>query len=363
MAHSPREHKGVRDIIEQSFDRAEQALLTYHPPMVSDKMRDACDIVFASRTQAYREVLLGCLLARISDRDTDIRLPYVDLGPRAFSGRSLDEQVVNPLLKARDVPCSKGPYLSVFRRQVRFDETTRPGLKDKQGYDVFLSVLSITEQEKDQESLLGMLDYVLYRFVLLREESRIDLVRLERISLDQYRQLIDGLLAKPSGGLFPSTLVLAMVETIVSRFSVPWEIVFQGINVADKASGAGGDIMVREQGKTVLTIEVTERPVDAARVQATFTDKISPSMLSDYVFLVHMQRVGDEAKRQAERYFTHGYDVNLVDIKDWLVHSLVTVGVKGRKQYQERVVHHLSGSQVPKTLKVAWNAAMASLTA
>jgi len=360
MPVSAQEYK---DILDKSFARAEDAFLRNQSLQVARDIQDACSIVFTSKTQAYREVLLGCLLTRIIDRSKNIHLPYVDLGPNAFSGRSLDEQVINPFLHVKNIPCSRGPYLSVFRRQVKFDGTTRPGLKDKQGYDAFLNLLGIIENEEDQEVLLAILDYVLYRFVLLREQAKIELVKLERISLSQYKHLIGGLLAKPSGGLFPFILVLAMVETIVHRFSVSWEVEFQGINVADRASGAGGDITIRQQEDIVLTIEVTERPVDAPRVQATFKDKIAASTLSDYVFLVHLERIEDEAKQQAERYFTHGYDVNLVDIQEWLINTLVTVGVKGRKYFQERVIHHLSGDQIPKALRVAWNEEIENLTA
>jgi hypothetical protein len=351
-----------RRILEKSFAKAEDAFLKNQHIQVAKKIQEACVIVFASRTQAYREVLLGCLLTRITDTSRDIRLPYLDLGSNAFSGRTLDEQVINPFLHEMDIPCSRGPYLSVFRRQVKFDETTKAGLKDKQGYDAFLGLLAIIEETQDQGVLLAILDYVLYCFVLLREQAKIELVKLERISLNQYKRLISGLLTTPSGGLFPFILVLAMVETVVRLFSVSWEVEFQGINVADKASGAGGDITVKEQGSIVLTIEVTERSVDVPRVQATFKDKIVASTLSDYVFLVHLERIGDAAKQQAEKYFPHGYDVNFVDIQEWLINTLVTIGVKGRKYFQDRIVCHLSGDQIPKVLKVAWNVEIENLT-
>ena len=305
-----------QSILEKSFSRAEAALLKQRPSQVAREIKDACDVVFASKTQAYREVLPGCLLIRITDMNKNIRLPYISLGASAFSGRSLDEKVINPLLQAKSVPCSRGPYLSVFRRKVKFDETTRPGLKDQLGYDAFLYMLEVVENEVDREVLITILDYILYRFVLLREQARVELIRLERVSLSQYKFLISGLLARSSGGFFPFVLVLAMVETIVQHFSMPWVIEFQGINVADKPSGAGGDIMVKEEGKILLTIEVTERSVDASRIQATFRHKIAATTIPDYVFLVHLERIGEEAKRQAEKYFTQGYDVNLVDIQE-----------------------------------------------
>lgn len=359
----PGNQPNYMNIIEESFARAEDAFLKNQSLQVTKSFQDACNIVFESKTQAYREVLLGCLLIRITDRSKDIRLPYIDLGNDAFSGRSLDEQVVNPFLHTKNIPCSRGPYLSVFRKQVKFDKTTRRGLRDKQGYDALLDSFKSIENEDDQEVLLAILDYVLYRFVLLREQARIELVKVERISLTQYKCLMRGLLTKPSGGLFPFILVLAMVETIVHRFSLPWRVEFQEINVAGRASGAGGDITIKEQEKVLLTIEVTERSVDVPRVQATFRDKIASGEPSDYVFLVHLERIGDEAKQQAGKYFFQGYDVNFVGIHEWLIHTLVTVGIKGRKYFQERVVHHLSKDQIPKVLKVAWNEELVGLTA
>lgn len=321
----------------------------------SKKLSSCCDVIFASATQAYREVLLGCVLMRMVDGTKDIRLPYIDLGPNAFSGRSLDEKIVNPFLRSKGIPCSRGPYLSVFRRQVRFDLRTREGLRDKEGYDAFLALVDLATSETNEERLLSILRYVLYRFVLLREGARIDLVRLDRISLRQYHELISGLLSTPSGGLLPVILVLAMVETIIARFSLGWTVDFQGINVADSASGVPGDITVGENGLILLGIEVTERPVERSRLAATFTDKIAARGLSDYVFLVHLAQIADETKQQVDRYFAQGYDVNFVDIREWVVHNLVTVGVAGRRHFQDRILHHLSQEQIPKALRVSWN--------
>lgn len=355
--------QNYQDILEKSFSRAEAVFIKGESFPIDRNIQQACDTVFESETKAYREVLLGCLLTRSIDRSKDIRLPYVKLGPNAFSGRSLDEKIINPFLREKNIPCTGGAFLSVFRRNVKFDESTRSGLKDQQGFDAFLALIANIEKENEDVALLSLLDYVLYRFVLLREQAKVELLKLERISLNQYKQLIAGLLAKQSGGQFPVILALAMVETIKERFSLGWTVEFHGINVADKASGASGDIAIRENAKNLLTIEVTERPVNAHRVQRTFEEKIAPISLSDYVFLVHLERIEDEAKQQAEKYFTQGYDVNFVDIQGWLIHSLVTVGVIGRKSFQENIRRHLASEQISKAIKVAWNEEIQKLTA
>jgi hypothetical protein len=356
-------HSQLAEVLEESFSRAERAFLENEPPQVSPDFADKCDLVFRSRTQAYREVLVGCLLTRIQDKTKDVRLPYVKLGANAFSGRSLDENVVNPFLRAKSIPSSRGPYLSVFRRSVRFDESTETGLKDRSGYRAFLSLLSVIEAEEDNRDLLRLLDHVLYRFVLLREEARVVLVELDRISLTQYKRLIDGLLSRSSGGFFPVLLIAGMLEAVNRTFSLGWQVEHQDINVADKAAGVPGDITIKRSGSAWLSIEVTERAVDRPRVADTFKDKIAPMAVQDYVFLVHVDRIDRGAQEQAEKYFAQGYDVNFVDIAEWLFNTLVTVGRDGRKQFQARIIEHLGREEVPAAVKVAWNEEIEKLTA
>lgn len=84
------------------------------------------------------------------------------------------------------------------------------------------------------------------------------------------------MLTTPSGGLIPVLLAVSAFSAIRDTYLLPWDIRWQGINVADSPSGAGGDITINREGKTVISIEVTERVIDKARVVSTFNTKISP---------------------------------------------------------------------------------------
>lgn len=357
----PIDFETARNLLDEVFVQAEGDLLTGSTPNVSQQVRDASDALFRSRTQAYREVLLGCALARIQDRDTNIRLPYVDQGPNAFSGRSLDERVVNPFLHEKRIPSSRGPYLSVFRRSVRFESSTRVGLRDKSGYDAFLVIVAYLESVSNQSELLGFLHYLLYRFVELRETADVPISRLQRLSLQQCDALISGLLSTPSGGRFPVLLVVATFTAIKEFFGVDWTISWQGINVADTASGAGGDITISSGGQILMAAEVTERPVDRSRVVATFNTKIAPAGIEDYLFFVRMSGVAPEARQQAHQYFAQGHDVNFLEIRDWMSMSLATMGRKGRAAFNRALVNLIDAGDIPRTLKVAWNEQIARI--
>jgi len=344
-----------RVLLEEAYARAERSFIKHESPEVVYGIDGLGDLIFASGTQAYREVLLGCVLTRMVDKTKDILLPYARQGKNAFNGRGLDEQVINPFLREKHVPCSKGPYLSVFRRSVAFTRPTREGLKDKKGYDALLTLIEMVRNEIDDAVLKAILAYLTYHFILLREESGVELTIPKRISSCQCCSLIASLISKKSGGRFPVILVVSMIEAFASRFSLNWRIQWQGINVADAASGVGGDITVTEGMRTVMVVEVTERPIDAARVRATFNDKIAPGRIRDYMFMVHADQVSTEAREQADRYSMLGCEVSFVDILEWLTSTLATIGPEGRQYFQECLIRHLSDESVPTVLKVMWN--------
>jgi hypothetical protein len=307
--------------------------------------------LFRSNTQAYREVLVGCAIARIQDRSINVRLPYVKQAQDAYNGRTLDERVVNPFFRDNRIPSSYGPYLGVFRRSVAFTEGTREGLRDKTAYDALLALIEYLQSTQDDGQLRGFLRHLLFRFAQLREAASIPLTRLQRISLEQYDTLVTGLLTAPSGGRFPVLLVLAAFRAIRDFFGVDWTVEFQGINVADAAAGAGGDITVRSGERVLLAAEITERPVDRNRVVATFNTKIAPSAIEDYLFLVRLADLDEAARAQARHYFAQGHEVNFLDIKDWILMSLATMGTRGRALFNRNLMELLDEPDVPRPLK------------
>ena len=359
----PINYETARQPLDETFAQAEEALLQGSIPNAGDDIRTACDVIFRSRTQAYREVLLGCTIARIQDKNINIRQPYVRQGPNAFSGRSLDERVINPFLHEKRIPSSQGAYLSVFRRSVQFDASTSAGLRDEAGYDAFLAMLTYLESVFQDSELLSFLRYLLYKFAELREAADVPLSRLQRISLEQYDVLITGLLATPSGGRFPVLLVVAAFTTIKEFFGLGWSVTWQAINVADVASGAGGDITITSGDQTILAAEVTERSVDRSRIAATFNTKIAPAGIEDYLFFVRYDSVAPEARQQARQYFAQGHEVNFLEIKDWILMSLATMGRSGRATFNRVLINLLDGPDVPRTMKVAWNEQIARVLA
>jgi hypothetical protein len=317
-------------------------------------------ILFASNTQAFREVLIGCCLARILDSEVDVRLVYVNQGERSFNGRTLDEKVVNPFFKEHEIPSSKGPYLAVFRRSVDLVPDTAKGMRDKSGFFAMLRVLDVLGKSTSEEAREILL-HLLAEFVRLRNGATISLARINRLSLDQHLALVGRLLDVKSGGLIPVILSVAGMRSVDHIYGLGWEIAWQGINVADAASGAGGDITVLRDGKVLFTVEVTEREIDGARVRSTFASKISPQALQDYLFFYTLSPPSESAVSVAKAYFAQGHDINFLSVTDWLRTVLITIRQDGRTYFTTAIIDLLDTSETPAKIKVAWNESVRSV--
>jgi len=345
----------------QEFATVEAQVLDGRSPALPQELVQHFDTVFGSSTQGYREVFLGCILARLNNPAIDIHKPYVKHGPTAYNGRTLDERVVNPFLRDKRIPCSRAPFLSTFRRGVQFIVATSIGVRDELAFSSFIALVDYVAGENNHEKLLDILRYVLYKFIGLREASHIALSRLQRVSLEQFSVLIGGLLSTPSGGRLPVILVQAAFTAIKLTYKLNWTIEVQGINVADSSGGAGGDITILDNEHVILAAEVTERPIDKARVVATFHTKIAPGGIVDYLFLI-TSSVTDEVLQQARQYFSQGHEVNFMEIKNWIVQVLATLGTRGRDMFNSFLLEELGAADIPPSLKIAWNEQIAGLT-
>ncbi|MEX2161801.1 MAG: restriction endonuclease, SacI family [Anaerolineales bacterium] len=353
-------HQQAAAVLSQAFERAEQAFITSIEVQTKEDIDRNLDDIFDSGTQAYREVLLGCCVAKTVSPSIDVHLPYVKQGKDAFNGRDLDENVINPFLQGKQIPSSKGPYLSVFRRQVEFTPETRKGVRDKEGYDALVFVINelAKGKEDDRDKLLVAL---LFRFIKMREQANIPITKPHRVSLVQYKDLLNCLVSIQSGGWFPVLFAIGMFKTIKDYFNLDWEITWQSINVADSASGVGGDITIKSKNKILMSVEITLRQVDKARMISTFNTKIAPSGIEDYLFLVGANDPSKEAVEQAERYFAQGHEVNFAEIVNWIVMLLATFGKQGREIFGLHLVSLLESSETTQAAKVAWNDAINNL--
>lgn len=348
------EYASAGEQIRATFRAAESDFASGTIVPVPTEIAAATVQLMKSSTQAYREVLVGCCLARILDQQIDVHLPYASQGDSAYNGRSLDEFVVNPFLQENHVPASRGPFLSVFRRSVAFTPAIKSGLRDKAGFDALLTFIDALGAA-DAAAAESYLRHLLAGFVALRDAANVVLLHPQRLSIDQYMALLTRLLEMPSGGRVPVLFAVAMFRALKKVFALDWEVEWQGINVSDRASDVGGDITIKSGGTVILAVEVTERPIDRPRVEATFNQKVLLYRLTDYLFLHGAMEPTSEARVQARRYFGQGYELNFLPVREWLLHGLTMIGSRHRPEFTAQSIALLTDRDMPTALKLAWN--------
>jgi hypothetical protein len=352
----PIDRAEARRILVDAFASIEADLLQgRNPPSADASLAEWCRVLFETSSQGFREALLGCALVHLLDPSINIRLPYVKQGPSSISLRMFDQNVVNPFMQEKRIPGTKGPYLSMFRRGYQFTEEYPSSNKDPIGNRAFLDCIARLESLRSKEEKKAFLNYLLYCFWDLREKSVVPLTRIRRLALSQYDRLISGLLSVPSGGRIPVVLVVTTFHTLKQFFNLGWTIDCQGINVSDAASGAGGDITITEDGNILMAIEVTERIVDRSRLVSTFNTKIAPAGIVDYLFFTKAAKPDSEAAALADQYFAQGHEVTFLEIKNWMLTILSTIGSKGRAIFITEILKQLDKPEIPKAVKAAWN--------
>jgi hypothetical protein len=285
------------------------------------------------------------------DSSVNIRLPYVSHGGGSFNGRSLDEHAVNPFLQEQQLPCSKGPYLATFRRGVKFLPETAEGLRDRDGYAAMMNLLKAIEGCASKEETEAFIVCLLQRFIVLRNAADIPLARPGRLSIEQYRQLLTKLVHCRSGGLLPVLIAVAFFQTLAERCSLAWEISWQGINVADSATGAEGDVTIKEGGKTLLAVEITERPLDDRRIVSTFNTKIILNDVREHLFVFTGVGPDDTARSAAHGLFAQGYEINFANVVELIGNNFLAMPANAREIFAGKMLALLWPRDIPAGIK------------
>ena len=88
------DYTSARAALDEAFAEVESKFRQKAPIEVSSDIEAATATLLNSSTQAFREALPGCVLAKMIDPKIDIRLPCMNQGEDAFNGRTLDERVI-----------------------------------------------------------------------------------------------------------------------------------------------------------------------------------------------------------------------------------------------------------------------------
>jgi hypothetical protein len=248
--------------------------------------------------------------------------------------------------------------LAAFRRSVKLTPETAEGLRDKIGYAAMMDLLSYIEKCQTKKNSEAFIKCLLHHFIQLRNASQIPLARVERFSIEQYNQLLTELIHHQSGGLLPVLVTVAFFQTLSQSYSLAWDITWQGINVADCATGGDGDITITVDGVTLLTIEITERPLEERRIVSTFNSKIIHNDVRKYLFVYTNTVPDNTALQTAKNLFSQGYEINFDNILELIINNFLVLPSDARDSFTNKMLTLLEAKEIPASVKILWNDAV-----
>lgn len=317
------------------------------------------DELVNSGVSSIRYALITQLLGKIADPERS--LMYLQSGSStagAWNARSFCDAVIVPWVSENQnvLGTSAEPYASKPLRRARL-EREMPNVRDKKDWKLlfdFFDSLEKSNPQKLEQAMRGCLRAVARRLAAQSFKYEI----LLRISLPDLREILWEFLADSSGGLRPLVVATALMRIFGEGFSLFSRVESQGINEADAASGAPGDIMCHaEDGKILLAIEVKDRELTLTDTDASIRkSRQSGDSLSNLLFAAPRIRQHDRESIETsiQSAWATGLNIYHVDIVDFATHGLVLLDESWRPKFLREIGRELDTRGDPVHRR-SWN--------
>ena len=235
------------------------------------------DRFIRSTIVSIRYAFFTQLLGKFADADRD--LLCLQLGPRdshasvdgRWDPRSFCTRVVVPWVRRNQnvLGTSSDPYVNNPLRRPRLDEGM-DSLNNREEWNALVRLLVDLQADASpsavEETMVRCLKAIARR---LREQSVEYPVPL-RIGLVQLCGLLDRYLEVSDGGLRPLIVTTALMRILGEAFSIFTRVDSQGVNEADAASGAPGDVLCfGPDEELVLAVEVKGQNLTYVELEST----------------------------------------------------------------------------------------------
>ncbi len=285
------------------------------------------DRLVNSKVTSIRYALITQIVGKIADPSRS--LFYLQIGdgePGAWNARSFCDKVIVPWVSENHdvIGTSPEPYANKPLRRVRIAQ----GMKDVRGKDWDrLAALFDTWDGAPPDELRTACRRCLAAIARRLTGQSFKYSIPLRISAGRTRAVLEAFLSDQSGGFRPMVVAAALMQVIGEGFGLFARVDSQGVNEADSATGAPGDVMCyASDGSLILAVEVKDRKLTLADVRSSARKaRQADTALKSLLFAVPGLR---EAEREPiadnmEQAWASGLNLYHIDILDLATASFV----------------------------------------
>lgn len=298
------------------------------------------DRLIDSSVKSIRYAVLTQLLGKLADPSRDVLcLQRGDADDADAAGRwdarSLCSKVVVPWDQENQsvLGGSTDPYVNNPLRRPRLDVQLE-SLKRRSEWEALVAFLERVSAERAQSALAQPIDRCL-RAVLRRLDRQVVHYGVPpRVSLDQMLHVLEIYLRTPSHGLRALAAASALLRTLGAGLGL-FTVTSQGLNEADSATGAAGDILcAAADGRTLMAVEVKDRPQTLVDLEAGIA-KAREAGVSRLLFVVPgvVKKDAEQISRRRAAAWAQGIDVYGADLVTLARISFMLVDEVWRREF------------------------------
>ena len=280
--------------------------------------------------------LMACLLGKIHDPKVDIRKPYTEIdGKGTFSGRSFDEQYVEPFVIKHKLPTnSTTAFLTPAFRNIDRKLTTDMVLvgRPREVYTNVLELLDLTQRGKLDAS--KVLKEIIRLLVVIKSENDTRMKQLLRelkhstdilpLSSEQIVTLLQQHLSSKNSSRLPVLMVAAAYLAVKDRIgetSSPLE----SHNAADSQTGSIGDVEVTlvNDDHIITCYEMKDKRVSIVDIENAIKKIATLEYHIDNYIFITTDEVEDEVDQFAKNVYDNtGVEIAVLDCLGFVRHFL-----------------------------------------
>ncbi len=360
MARSLKDHEAASWLREE-WEQVLSSDLTEEDPQFDD--------IHRSGLVSVRYALVTQLLGKFAQHSRDaLCLQRGQSEGAEFAGRwdprSFCSKVIVPWVQDFDgvLGSSNDPYVSKPLRRSRLDDWRTP-LRQKSEWENLVQILDEVESSKDEAFVEATLRRCLRSIARRYRELQVSFPVPRRVSLAQTIEITERFLSEKSGGERPLIVADALMRTIGRAFGLFDEVLRQGVNEADSASGVAGDIICirndeefSREKEVVLVVEVKDRNLTLTELNASI-EKARQTSVWALLFVVQDLESADKSdiEHRANQEWTQGMNVHFGQLNELMRVAFSFTDERFRTEFLREIGIGINKLAVQPTLRIVWS--------
>ena len=260
--------------------------------------------------------LMACLLGKLDDPKVDIRKPYTEISGRGtYSGRSYDEQFVEPFVIKHKLPTnSTTAFLTPAFRNIDRKLTTDLVLvgRPRQVYTNVLELLDLVQSAKIDPA--NALKEIIRFLLIIKNENETRMKQLLRelkhsedtppLSSEQIVSLLQQHLSSKNSSRLPVLMVAAAYLTVKDRVGET-ALPLQSHTAADRQTGSIGDVEVTliNDDKIITCYEMKDKRVTIVDIENAIKKIATLEYRVDNYIFITTDVIEDEVNQFAKNVY------------------------------------------------------------